>query len=73
MTTGKLIKHFREKADLSIPAAAAKARVAQRAWYQLEADENSPTVSTLQKIATALNVNPRNLIPVDAETSLQIA
>ena len=66
MTTGQLIRTHREQLGISVHVAADKANVARRAWYQLEADENSPTVRTLEKIAIALGQDTRDLVPPPA-------
>lgn len=65
MTTGQLIRKARLAQEKSIPAAARDCGVSERAWYQLENDENSPTVATLQKMARGLPCEISDLVPSD--------
>jgi transcriptional regulator with XRE-family HTH domain len=68
MTTGQLINRARVAAGKSVPRAAKDCGVSERAWYQIEADENSPTISTLQKMAKGLPCLLTDLV-LDLETA----
>jgi transcriptional regulator with XRE-family HTH domain len=54
---GLRIRSFRERQGLSLRAVADRCGLSINAISQIERGENSPTVSTLHRLATALNVS----------------
>ena len=70
MTTGELIRKYRERAGMTVAVAAAKAEVGQRSWYEYEKDEASPTVRMLERIALALDTDARSLVPAEVVATI---
>lgn len=59
MTLGAKIREIRKKKGLSIVDLKAKTGLSKSTISDLENDKSSPTVSTLQKLATALKMDIR--------------
>lgn len=56
------LKSLRVRNDLTQAAAAKKAGVSESTWQKIELGITSPTVSTLDKMATALDTTASSLI-----------
>lgn len=63
------IRHLRNQAGLSIRALAEKAGLSANAVSLIERGENSPTVTTLRRLADALEVPITAFFPVQGEES----
>jgi transcriptional regulator with XRE-family HTH domain len=64
---GQLLREARERSGLSIQDAATASGMAYSAFARLERGEREPTISTLQRLATALGCEPSDLIPSKPE------
>jgi transcriptional regulator with XRE-family HTH domain len=60
--TGEKIRVERRKRLMTQDVLAAEAGISQKALSKIENDEVEPRVSTLQKLATALDIDARNLL-----------
>ena len=59
----KLLKEFREKADLTQTEVAKKAGLHPNAYAKIERGERLPNLDTLQKICKALGVKSSDVLP----------
>jgi transcriptional regulator with XRE-family HTH domain len=57
------LKTLREAKGLSQDALAKKAKIAREYVNRLEAGRHDPTVGTLQRVAKALGISVRDLLP----------
>lgn len=62
-TVGQLVKDAREQAGISQRELARLSGIAQPNLSRIEADQQDPTIATIQKIAKALGVDYRDLLP----------
>lgn len=60
---GEIIRKFRREQDLSQEKLAELAEVDPKTIIQIEGGKRNPTLKTLQKLANALKVSLRDLIP----------
>jgi transcriptional regulator with XRE-family HTH domain len=60
---GERIRKAREALGLSQREVAKRAGISHVQWARVESDENSPTVDTLKKIASALECDVKDLLP----------
>jgi transcriptional regulator with XRE-family HTH domain len=60
---GVRLREKREEVGLSIQDAATASGMAYSAFARLERGEREPTISTLQRLASALGCTPADLIP----------
>lgn len=60
---GKRIKRLRERADLSQEELAVKIKLTQTSISLIETGKRGVSMTTLQRIASALNCKARDLIP----------
>lgn len=67
MNIGKTIKIIREANGLSISKLASKANIAQSTLTYIENGTNSPTLSTLESICTALGITIIDLLTYNKE------
>ena len=61
-TQGRQVRRYRERAGLSQRQLGAAAGIGHSYISRLEADLNSPSVTTLCRLARALGVDPRDLL-----------
>ncbi len=62
-TVGALVRQAREEAGLTVDDLARRSGCGRANIYRIEGDDVSPSVSTLERIARALHVGVRDLIP----------
>lgn len=62
---GERVKKLRKKAGVSGNAFAKLAEISQPYLWEIENGQTEPSISTLEKIAKALNVSLKALIPND--------
>lgn len=62
---GERIRQLREKAGLSGNAFAKAAGISQPYLWEIENGQTEPSLSSLEKIALALNVKLKSLLPND--------
>ena len=72
MTIGELIKRARKQSNMSQKDLAEKLGVSTSMIGQYETDARNPKLVTLQKIATALQVELTSLLPSDVIKSLDL-
>jgi transcriptional regulator with XRE-family HTH domain len=60
---GEIIRRLRKQKDLSQEGLAERAHVDPKTVIQIESGQRNPTLKTLQKIASALKVGLKELIP----------
>jgi transcriptional regulator with XRE-family HTH domain len=58
---GLLLRRWRERRGLSLRALGARARMSYATIAKIEAGRMSPTVTTLEKLAGALDIDVRDL------------
>ena len=61
---GVRIRQVREKAGLSQQEVAVRAKLQQRTVSLVESGKRSITLTTLERLAAAIGVEPRDLIPL---------
>ena len=64
-----LLRHWRERRGYSVRELAARAGVGYVTVHRIEVGRISPTVSMLEKLATALEINVREFFPVEPRPS----
>lgn len=69
MTTGELIKQARKQRNMSQKELAEKLGVSASMIGQYENDLRNPKLETIQRIATALEVDPYSLMDFDTATA----
>jgi len=62
MNIGTLIRRYRKKRKLTLKAVAEKASISEGFLSQVENDVNSPSVETLMRICSAIDVNAGDLL-----------
>jgi transcriptional regulator with XRE-family HTH domain len=67
---GSRIRSFRERQGLSLRAVAERCGLSINAISQIERGENSPTVSTLHRLATALNLSITDFFNAEAAQTI---
>lgn len=65
MKIGENIRHARQKAGLTQKELGEKLGISQAAVGQFESDKANPKIETLLKIATALNIQLSELVPMN--------
>ncbi len=63
MKIGDIIRRRREARGVTQAALARRAGLSRMHMIRIERDEISPTLDTLEKVAKALGVTVRNLLP----------
>lgn len=63
MKVGDIIRRRREARGVTQAALARRAGLSRMHMIRIERDEISPTLDTLEKVAKALRVTVRNLLP----------
>jgi len=61
------VRRLRTAATLTIKQASGRAQVHWRHWQKIEAGENNATLSTIVRVAEALNVTAAELLEAPAE------
>ncbi len=69
---GKRIKYYRTLHKISLSALAKDAKVSKSTLFGLELGETNPTISTLEAIAKALNIDISELINSQQESKLSL-
>jgi transcriptional regulator with XRE-family HTH domain len=64
MNIGSKIRALRLDRDMTTPELAAKAKVTQSTISEIENDNRSPSLNTLEKICNALNVPIMEVLPI---------
>jgi transcriptional regulator with XRE-family HTH domain len=64
---GENARALRRKRKLSLTAAARKAEIGLGALSELENGKRVPALTTLKKLATAMGVKVRQLLPLDMQ------
>ncbi|RCW41649.1 helix-turn-helix domain-containing protein [Paenibacillus prosopidis] len=70
MNIGSKIRALRLDRDMTTPEVAAKANVTQSTISEVENDNRSPSLNTLEKICNALNVPIMEVLPIEHHLGL---
>ncbi len=69
---GKKVKYYRTLHKISLSALAKEANISKSTLFSLELGETNPTISTLEAIANALQIDISELINSNQESSLSL-
>lgn len=61
MVIGKYLRYYRQLCKMTQSQIAEKAGINDKYYGELERDESSPTVNTLEKICNAMNIEVKDL------------
>jgi transcriptional regulator with XRE-family HTH domain len=67
MKIGTRVKHVRERALLTQEELAKRAGIGLNTLNRIEKDHTEPRFRTIRKIARALDVDPKDLLPEEGE------